>query len=90
MVPRVCAVWLVTLILAPFSAPFSVGDISPSLKNATTHALPVARSPLRVKRVLHAAARAHVARTVFGPAISARHPHSSALRNTPRVLPLRM
>ena len=92
VVPRICAVWLVALILAPFSAPFSVGDVSPSLRNATTHALPVARSPLRVKRVLKAAAHAPARLRPRTPSTSvlAAFWLSSSFGNVPLVLPLRI
>src|ERR1051326_4835465 len=60
MVARACAVWLVLLIVAPFSAPFAVCDISTfsdvrsprrtaSVADATTHTVPVVRTIHRVK-----------------------------------------
>jgi hypothetical protein len=90
MVPRICAVWLVALILAPFSAPFSVGEVSPSLKNATSHALPVARSPLRAKRVIDNAARTHVSPPGASAALDARPRSPAPFCNTPLVLQLRI
>ena len=90
MVPRICAVWLVALILAPFSAPFSVGDVSPSLKNATSHALPVARRPLRVKRVIDTPAKTYIEPPGASRAPGAGPRPGAPFSNTPLVLPLRI
>jgi len=90
MVPRICAVWLVALILAPFSAPFSVGDVSPSLKNATCHALPVARRSLRVKRVIDTPARTYVQPPGATRAPGGGPCTAAPFNNAPLVLPLRI
>jgi hypothetical protein len=63
MLSRLCALWLVTLIVLPFTAPFSTCDApsSPSQSyarsladTATSHALPVARAVVRVKLAVSA------------------------------------
>lgn len=89
MLPRVCVVWLIALILSPLSAPFSVGDASP-VKNATSHALPVARSPLRAKRVIAAAARTQVQRTAPAGAPPSSSLTGKQFGKAPLVLPLRI
>jgi hypothetical protein len=47
MVARACAVWLVLLIVAPFSAPFSVCDVSTFVGVAQTHS---SSSPMKSSR----------------------------------------
>jgi hypothetical protein len=90
MVPRICAVWLVALILAPLSAPFSVGDVSPSLKNATSQALPVARRPLRDKRVVDTPAATTVQQPGGSRALDVSPREAAPFSNAPLVLPLRI
>jgi hypothetical protein len=63
MLSQVFAAWLVTLIVLPFTAPFSTCDV-PALRSHATvhslgetgaaHALPVARPGLRVKLAISA------------------------------------
>jgi hypothetical protein len=63
MLKRLCAIWLVALIVLPFSAPFSTcdaarlfaSDDSDQADPSTTHALPVARPGGRVKLAVVAA-----------------------------------
>jgi hypothetical protein len=58
MLSRLCAIWLVTLIVLPFTAPFATVEAAASQSDshvrsladsATAHALPVARVSVRVK-----------------------------------------
>jgi hypothetical protein len=58
MLSRLCAIWLVTLIVLPFTAPFATVEAaaSPSdphvhalANSATAHALPVGRVSVRIK-----------------------------------------
>jgi hypothetical protein len=64
MLSRLCALWLVTLIVLPFTAPFSACGDAPSSRShsparsladsATSHALPVARAVVRAKHAVSA------------------------------------
>jgi hypothetical protein len=91
---QVCAIWLVTLIVAPFTAPFSIGDVSPSLKNASSHALPVARGSRRLdhrlKQIAVAAVPAHTRRPRASRARAVQRLSASPFSNSPLVLPLRI
>jgi len=88
---RVCAVWIVALIIAPFSAPFSVGDGSPSLKNATSHALPAARpNPHRQKRTASLCSRSAPSIVPTLTVLTSCKIAPVVVSRTPRVLPLRI
>ena len=58
MLSQLCAIWLVTLVVLPFTAPFATVEAAASRSDAhvrsladtaTAHALPVARVSVRVK-----------------------------------------
>jgi hypothetical protein len=63
MYSRLCAVWLLTLIVLPFTAPFSTCDASVSRSRSqvrsqpetvSAHALPASRPGVRVKLAVSA------------------------------------
>jgi hypothetical protein len=64
MLSRLIAVWLLTLIVLPFTAPFSTCEVSvsrsrsdvrsPAQTAATSHALPAPRPRVRVKLAVSA------------------------------------
>ncbi|HXD74534.1 MAG TPA: hypothetical protein VN628_12390 [Vicinamibacterales bacterium] len=90
IVSRACAIVLVTLIVLPFSAPFSVGNESPSVRSATSHALPAARGPHRIKRVADTAVRGVAAVPQAARSVHAAGARLRSASNAPRVLPLRI
>src|SRR5215467_12149473 len=64
MLSQLCAIWLVTLIVLPFTAPFATVEAAASQSDshvhtiadsATAHALPVARVSVRIKAAVSTA-----------------------------------
>ena len=93
MTAKLCAVWLVTLILLPFSAPFSTCEFATktpfaSLGDTTTHVLP-ARTAHPVRFGLTPAHDA-AGRTVLSP-VQVGHPATPLnIGASPQVTPLRI
>jgi len=90
LLSRVFAIVLVTLIVLPFSAPFSVGNVSPSVKSATSHALPAARGSHRIKRVAGPDVRRDVPPAAGSSAVRGGGVGPRSISNAPLVLPLRI
>jgi hypothetical protein len=93
-------VWLVALIVAPFSAPFSVCDAATffdvksayaaaSVNDATTHTLPVVRAKHRVN-VMDGVPRPLPAAIAFASSACRCRPNSALFANSPLVSPLRI
>src|SRR5215471_18460125 len=99
MLSRLCAIWLVTLIVLPFTAPFATVEATASQSDshvrsltdgATAHALPVARVSVRVKAAI-STVRASVGLRLPLASDRIRHAASSPrLLSVPLAPPLRI
>ena len=103
MISRVFAIWLVTLIVLPFTAPFatyealasrSSSTVRPLTDRTTAHALPVARTVSRSRMRSRIAVSTAGATTRLGlPTGPGRIGHATATTrfvSAPLVLPLRI
>ena len=92
---RIVAVWIVALILAPYSAPFSVCEPlvpshrAASVSDSTRHALPVTRTLKRVN-VIDALNRASVRSPIVSTSFGERRPMAFTVNNAPLASPLRI
>jgi len=99
MLSRLCAIWLVTLIVLPFTAPFATVEAAASRSDshvrsladtATAHALPVARVSVRIKVAVSAS---RISGGLTLPLTTERLHHavsSPRLLSTPLAPPLRI
>jgi len=103
MIPRAFAVWLVTLIVLPFTAPFATYEALASRSSSTVqsltdqttaHALPVARTVSRSRTRIKIAVSTAGATIRLGlPTVPGRISHATAatkFASAPLVLPLRI
>jgi len=99
MLSQLCAIWLVTLVVLPFTAPFATVEADASRSDAhvrsladtaTAHALPVARVSVRVK-IAVSTARMSGGLTLLLATERIHHAVSSPqLLSTPLAPPLRI
>jgi len=96
---RLCAIWLVTLIVLPFTAPFATVEAAASRSDshlrsladtATAHALPVSRASVRVKVAISTACMSGGLKLPPTPERIRHAVSSPRLLSTPLASPLRI